>query len=343
MKALFTEAPGRFGLAERPMPNPGPNDALVKVARAAICHTDVIIKDGQAGHVLYPVIPGHEFSGVVEACGSEVRYVKPGDRVAVHTVIACGQCPACRRGDTMSCDHYDELGSKRDGGFAEYCVMPAKCLFQLPEHISLAEGALLEPLANAVSIMRWAPIRSGDRVVVIGPGPIGLLVTQLARLAQPAALVLVGTRDERLAFGHAFGATQTINVRKPGAAEELRQALHGRGADVVLECAGARSALELAMDIAGFRARIAVEGVYDVDEMVPISPYKLLLSRAASIIGVNGWLTADFSRALDLLTRGLVDVKPLVTHTFAIEEWQAAFGMVTEHKDQALKVEFAFQ
>ena len=200
----------------------------------------------------------------------------------------------------------------------------------------------MEPLANAVSVLRWARVGSGDRVVVIGPGPIGLLALQVARLAQPSAVILVGTRDERLALGPALGATHIVNIRKEGATENLKQILRGKGADVVLECAGTRSSLELAMEIAGWRARIAVEGVFDQDEMVPISPYKLLLSRAASLIGINGWLTSDFAYALDLLGRGLVDVKPLITHTFPITEWQAAFAMVTERKSEAIKVEFAF-
>ena len=161
MKALYMPDHSHFGLVDRPMPAIAPDEALVKVANAAICHTDVIIKSGTAGHVRYPVIPGHEFSGVVEACGPQVRYIQPGDRVAVHTVIACGQCPACRRGDTMACQHYDELGSKRDGGFAEYCAIPAKCLFKLPANVSLAEGAVTEPLANAVSALRWARPAAG--------------------------------------------------------------------------------------------------------------------------------------------------------------------------------------
>jgi threonine dehydrogenase-like Zn-dependent dehydrogenase len=333
---------GHFDLVDRPLPTLAADEALVKVANVAICHTDIIIKSGRAGHVHYPVIPGHEFSGVVERCGPAARYIKPGDRVAVHTVIACGQCPSCRRGDTMNCEHYDELGSKRDGGFAEYCAMPAKCLFKLPDQVSLAEGALMEPLANAVSVLRWAQVHMGDRVVVIGPGPIGLLATQLARLLQPSILVLVGTRDERLALGQHFGATHTVNIKKAGAVDHLKEILQGKGADVVLECAGTASSLNLAMDIAGWRGRIAVEGVFDVDEMVPISPYKLLLSRAASIIGVNGWLTTDFGNAVDLMARGMVNVNPLITHTFTLSDWQAAFAMVTEHKSEALKVEFAF-
>lgn len=341
MKALHTATPGKYGLADRPKPVPGPAEALVKVHRAALCHTDVIIRNGVAGHVNYPVIPGHEFAGIVEACGSQVTYVKPGDRVVVHTVVACGQCPACRYGDTMGCEYYDELGSKRDGGFAEYCAVPARSLFKLPDHVTLEAGALVEPLANAVSCVRQSNIKLGESVVVIGPGPIGLLAVQVARLSNPSVLVLVGTRDERLAFGERFGATHTVNIKREGALKTLKDILGTKGADVAIECAGNPGALELAMDIIGWRGRIAIEGTFDTEEMVLISPYHLLLARSASLIGINGWVTADFTQALDLLSSGLVDVKPLITHTFPLEEWETAFDMITKRKSEAIKVEFA--
>jgi 2-desacetyl-2-hydroxyethyl bacteriochlorophyllide A dehydrogenase len=342
LKALYTTAPGQYGLTERPMPEPAPDEALVKVTSAAICHTDVIIRAGKAGHVMYPVIPGHEFSGVVEACGANVKYLRPGARVAAHTMMGCGLCAACRRGDAGGCEYYDELGSKRDGGFAEYCTIPSRYLFQLPENVTLAEGALVEPLANAVSATRQAQIKQGDRVVIIGPGPIGLLAVQIARLSHPSSVILVGTRESRLAVGAGLGATRTFNLRRPGAIEELQATLGRKGADVVIECAGNRSALDLAMQLAGWRARIAVEGVYDVEEQVPISPYSLLLARAVSLIGINGWSTADFMQALELLRQGLVDVKPLITHTCAFADWEEAFDLVTHRKDDALKVELAF-
>lgn len=341
MKALYTASPGAFGLVERPLPVPAADEALVKVARASICHTDVVIREGKAGHVRYPVIPGHEFSGIVESCGSAVKYVQPGDRVAVHTVIACGQCPGCRRGDTMACEHYDELGSKRDGGFAAYCAVPARSLFKLADHVSLAAGALVEPGANAVSAVKQARVGQGDRVVVIGPGPVGLFTAQLASLAHPSALVLAGTRDERLAHGTRFGATHTVNVRR-GGAKAIQEILGGKGADAVFDCAGTPDSLALAMEVVGWRGRIAVEGLFGIDELVPISPYRLLLVRSASLIGINGWITADFAQALELITRGLLDVEALITHTFPLEEWEQAFTMVTERKSESIKVQFTF-
>ena len=339
MKALYTPSAGEYVLCGRPTPVPSATEALVRVTHAAICHTDLIIRDGHAGHVRYPVIPGHEFSGVVEACGEAVDSLTVGDRVAVETILSCGHCSACRQGDTNGCAHYDELGSKRDGGFAEYCAVPANHLHRLPDSLSLAEAALVEPLANAVSVVRQARVEVGDKVVVIGPGPIGLLVLQVARLYSPSDVILVGTRESRLRIGEALGATDAVDIRQQGAVERLQEILNARGAAVVAECAGTPSAFELATELVGWRGRIAVEGVYGVKERVSISPYDLLLSRAASILGICGWVSSDFSLALRLLEQGLVDVKPLITHALPLDRWQEAFGLVTHDKDRALKVE----
>ena len=317
---------------DRPKPVPSAGEVLVKVVKASLCHTDVIIRVGLAGHVRYPVVPGHEFAGVVESCGDGVKRIKPGDRVGVQTVLACGQCSACRNGDNMACENYDELGSKRDGGFAEYCAIPERNLYLLPDHVSLEEGALLEPLANAVSAVRQAGIKCGERVVVIGPGPVGLLAVQVAKLANPSVVVLVGTRDERLALGKSLGADEVVNIKQAESVDLLKRMLKGKGADVVIECAGNAGSMELAMDILGWRGRIAVEGIFGTQETVAISPYQLLLCRAATIVGVCGWLISDFNRALDLISTEQVDCKPLITHTFPLDQWEAAFDMITKRR-----------
>ena len=340
MKALYMTGPDDYGLVERPKPSPGADEALVKVSRAGLCHTDVIIRAGVASHVRYPFIPGHEFAGIVEAVGSLVKFIKPGDRVVVHQHLARGQCPPCRKGLTNVCERYDELGATSDGGFADYCVIPARHLFQLPDHVTLEEGALVEPLANAISAVRHTDIQLGERVVVIGPGPIGLLALQVARLTHPSILVLVGTRDERLKVGESLGADHTVNIKRAGALENLQDILGGKGAEVILDCAGTSSAVELACKMLGVGGRIAFESG-ESRENLPIPP-SVLLSRAAKLIGINGWVTADFGRALDLISRGLVDVKSILTHTFELKDWEMAFEMITTRKSEAIKVEFAF-
>ena len=343
MKALLARGPGDLALVERPIPVPAAGEALVRVARAGLCHTDVLIREGSVEGPKYPVVPGHEFAGVVEFVGSEVKYIEPGDRVAVHQLFNCGQCPACYRGDTGGCERLDVAGWFSDGGFAEYCAVPARHLFVLPDHVSLAEGAIVESIANAVSVVRQSRIRLGEKAVVIGPGPIGLLALQVARLAHPSVLVLVGTRDERLALGQAFGATHTVNIRREGAHEVLWDALEGRGSDVVLVCAGTGSALQLATEIVGWKGRIAVEGVPPAGELFSIEPSSLLVGRSVSLIGVNGWVTEDYADALHLLSRGLVQAKPIITHEFPLDEWETAFEMATTRKSEAIKVEFAMK
>lgn len=341
MKALVARGSGDLALVERPVPVPGLDEALVKVARAGICHTDVLIRDGSVEGPSYPLIPGHEFAGVVESCGPAVKYIRPGDRVAVHQQFNCGQCAACHRGDTGGCIRLDVAGWFSDGGFAEYCAVPARHLFPLPDHVTLAEGAIVESIANAVSVVGQSGIRLGETVVVVGPGPIGLLALQLARLAHPSALVVVGTREERLAVGKKLGATHTVNIRAEDGREALSASLGGRRVDVVLVCAGASSALELATDIVGWKGRIAVEGVPPSGTRFSIDPADLLNARAVTLIGVNGWVTEDFAEALYLLSSGLVRAKPLITHEFPLEEWETAFEMVTTRKSEAIKVQFA--
>ena len=339
MKAIYMAGPDEYGLVERPDPSPAPDEALIRISRAGLCHTDVIIRSGTAPHVRYPFVPGHEFSGVVATVGALVRHLRPGDRVAVHQQQCCGRCPPCRRGATNICENYSELGATADGGFAEYCAIPARYLYPLPDHVTLEQAALAEPLANAVSAVRQTDLRLGERVVIIGPGPIGLLALQVARLSHPSVLVLVGTRDERLEVGRQLGAEHTINVNRAGAREELQEVLGGRGAEVVVDCVGTDSAVELGLGVLGPGGRIAYEGG-GATKTLPIRPI-FLLERAARLIGVNGWSTIDFVQALDLIARRLVDVGPILTHSFPLDEWEAAFDMITNRKSEALKVVFA--
>ncbi|MDP6450064.1 MAG: alcohol dehydrogenase catalytic domain-containing protein [Lentisphaeria bacterium] len=339
MKALYTAGPGEYGLVERPKPAAAMDEALVRIASAGLCHTDVIIREGRAGHVRYPVIPGHEFAGVIEACGAAVESFTPGDRVVVQTQDACGHCSACAAGDPVGCRDCRERGSSLDGGFAEYCAVPARFLYRLPDSVTNEAGALVEPLANAVSAVRQTHVGPGDQVAIIGPGPIGLLAVQVARLANPSVLVLVGTRDERLAMGESMGATHTVNIKREGARETLRSILGSCGADVAIQCAGTVSALELALEFIGWRGRIGIEG--GSEDRLALIP-DLMITRAATMIGICGWMITDFVQALELLADGRVKVEPIITHTFPLEEWETAFEMITQRKSESVKVEFAF-
>ena len=339
MKALYTTAPGRYGLADRPKPMPAPDEVLLKVAVAGLCPNEVRIRGGVLQWIRYPVIPGHQFAGVVEECGREVKYIAPGDRGAVHAYVLCGQCSACRRGPAPhDCDYFHGLGFTLDGGFAEYCVLPARHLFKLPDHVTLDEGALVENLANGVAAVRNARLQPRDRVVVVGGTAIGLSALQVARLSSPSKLVLAGTGAQRLAVGQQLGATHTVGLDQQDVRGELNGILCGKGADAVIVCANTGSALELAMDIVGVRGRIVVEGHFDPTAEVTLSPFRLLVARSVSLQANRGWTTADFTWAVELLSSGSVDVKSVISHTFSLDAWETAFDTFTEDESQALQV-----
>lgn len=168
-----------------------------------------------------------------------------------------------------------------------------------------------------------------------------LLALQVARFANPAQLILVGTREQRLAMGKPLGASHIINVREQGAMARLHDLLEPAGADVVIECAGTPDALQLAPGILNRRGRVAVEGTHEPGKRLTISSAKVF-GRGTSLIGVSGWLTIDYTWALQLLTQGLMQVKPLVIHVFPLDEWELAFEMITVRESEAIKVEFAF-
>ncbi len=338
MKALVTARAGDFGLVERPVPEPAADEVLLKISNSGICRNDLRIKRGIHTSIIYPLIPGHQFSGVVEACGAEVKFAKPGDRAAIHSYVVCGHCAACHIGDTHYCDTLKALGFTLDGGFAEYGILPERNLFLLPSNVNLLEGAMVENLANAVAAVRHSNLQMGEKIAIIGATPIGLLSLQVARLSSPSKIVLVGSGNNRLKLGQGLGADHIVDVDKSGYTDEIREILEGKGVDVVIVCGKTQNEFELAMEIAGWRGRIVVEGHYDPDVETSFSPFKLLVERSVSLQANCGWLTPDFHHALSLLEREVVNVKSIITHTFPFEEWEKGFDVFANGENQSIQV-----
>ena len=144
MKALYTTSPGDYGLADRPDPKPGLGEVVIRVESAGFCYNDLRIRSGVLTDMGFPFVPGHQFAGVVEECGAGVEYTRPGDRVAVHPYVLCGMCASCRTGGTHDCERFQALGFTLDGGLAQYAAAPEKCLFELPDHVDMEQGSLLE-------------------------------------------------------------------------------------------------------------------------------------------------------------------------------------------------------
>lgn len=328
MKGLHKLGYGSDGVDIREVPEPaaGAGQLKVRVHAAGICGTDMhIMLDEYPSN--YPVIMGHEFSGIVEAVGEGVRDFKPGDRVVSLTaVVTCGHCSYCHEGILMLCEERLSIGSGVNGAMAEYVVVPADLAFKIPEGVSLDEAALCEPLACIVrSVIERATVKAGDYVLVSGPGTIGLLTLQLA-MASGGKVVVTGTAvdGERLKLAAELGALAVINVAEEDVHAKVAELTNGAGFDVAFECAGAAPSADACLRLLKKRGLYVQVGLFGRK-----IEFDLDLALKKEIVMTNSYASARTSwvRALRLLEHKQVNVKPLVSAKLPLADWRRGFDM----------------
>jgi 2-desacetyl-2-hydroxyethyl bacteriochlorophyllide A dehydrogenase len=331
MRAVVVERPRAATLRRVPRPEPGPGEVLVRVGVAGICGSDVEVLEGRrpARYVRYPIIPGHEWAGMVEAVGPGVENIDEGAAVVAEGFRACGDCARCREGRTNLCvAEYAETGFTHAGAFAEFVCVPAHLVHQLPAGTDLAAAAVLEPAACVAQGLLDVDLRPGMTAAVVGPGTLGLLAVALLSRVSPARLALVGTRVSRLALGAAMGATETWNVRQDQYPEP--------GFDLVFEAAGTVGGARTAIELARRGGTVVLEGISGQPNGIDADEVVLGHLRVQGIFGASRdawrWVT-------ELFAAGLLDTKPLVTHSFPLEQYDAAFTTLAERNGDALKVQ----
>lgn len=342
MKALIIENPGHLVLKDIPVPKCGPNEVLVKVAACGICMSDLEAIDGTRPepYIKYPVVLGHEFSGLVERAGSNVKSVKPGDRVTVMPGLSCGQCKYCVRGEENFCladrsDHF-EIGFTRNGAFAEYVVAQENQIFRIPELVSLDLATLTEPGACVWTGVEATNPSTGDVVTVIGPGPIGLLAVNFYKGIGVSKIIIVGTRDERNQLAQKVGATHAINIREENPYQRLRELTDGEGPDIIFESAGRVDAVKLALDTIRPGGSIALAGVAGTGKMIELD-CDYFIFRGVRVFGVLGYTPRTFEKSLAMLELHKIELAQIITHNFPLEEYQKAFQTVRERKQRVVK------
>ncbi len=340
MRAVVIKQPGEAGLTDMEPPSVGPEEVLIRSHGAGICGSDVELYQGTrpADYTRYPVVPGHEWSGAVAEVGERVRGLKPGDKVVSEGFVYCGLCDNCHNGLTNLCEAgYNEVGFTRPGGFAELVAVPARLVHKLPPEADLSQAALLEPTSVAAdSFLRCQP-RPGDTIVVIGDGAIGQLAVHLARLHSPAAIVLVGSRDARLELGRKMGATHTANYHRDDPAAMVRDLTSGRGADWVFEGAGKARAVEQAFALAKRSGVVALQGIAGEGASLAIDPDMFALKHL-TVIGTFGANSAAWTYAVQLFSAGLLRLAPLITHRYALPEYQTALDKLVSKEPGTLKI-----
>ena len=340
-----------------PVPEPGAGEVLIRVGACAICGSDPkILAHGWPNHPPYGVpgqrggfIFGHEYTGEVAALGQGVARgggvteLNVGDRVAVEPHKGCGVCDNCRDGLYNTCLNYGEhdkghrhYGFSANGGYAEYVCNHVNSVYRIPDSMSLEEATLITTAATSLyGIRRIGGIRAGETVVVSGPGAIGLMAVTMARLMGAGTIVLTGTRSERLQVGQQLGADVTVNVREEDAFERIMGLTGGVGADAVLECAGTTQA---AVDAVGFckkNGRVALVGIYA--EPAPLDVNKIVQWNI-TVAGSKAEGERSMVQALALLGRRDVDLSPLLTHTFPLDQVHTAFETAEKRLGGAIKV-----
>lgn len=301
-------------MEERRIPEIKEDEILVRVMACGICGTDVHIFEGDKGaaDTTPPVILGHEFSGIVDKIGSAVRDLMPGDRVCVDPNVLCGACRYCLEGNGHFCEHMIGIGTTIDGGFAQYCAVPAKQAYLLADGVSFDQGAMTEPLACCLHGIDMCEIRPGSTAAVIGGGMIGLLMVQLCRQKGAANVILVEPVAKKRELGRRLGADLLIDPFAEDTEAVLKE--HGIGRiEVVIECAGLPTTIEQAIRIAGKKSTVMMFGLTRPDDMITVKPFEIFqkeITLKASFI--NPYTQG---RAIGLLNSGRIDVDSMVYGT----------------------------
>lgn len=332
MKALVRTGlgPEQMFLQDVPVPEIEENEALIRIKAVGVCGTDAHIWSGDVNTII-PVIVGHEFSGVVEKTGSRVSGVSVGDRIVSRLNVGiCGRCRNCLTGNIQMCEQRTSPGFKVDGAYAEYIAMDAKQLVQLTDNISFEEGAVVEPMAIvAHALLQRAKVEVEDVVVVYGPGPVGLIAMQMARVAGAARVYMVGTNvdePQRLPLAVKLGADAVFNAQKCNIEEEIRKLHAGNGADLVVEASGSPAAINSGIRLLRRQGRMCVIGLPTRRE----STVEWLTAVEKSLELVTTYSSSPWAwnMVVSMLGRGVIDGKSLISHIVPMAEYKRVFAEI---------------
>jgi threonine dehydrogenase-like Zn-dependent dehydrogenase len=336
MRAAFLAAPGQVEVIDHPMPSPGPGEVLLRVGAASICGSDLSAYRGVHSRIRPPTILGHEFSGTIVEHGPGTGSLAVGTHVAAEPNIACGRCRFCERGAPNVCVDYLVVGEdvSRPGACAEFIKVPEQQCHPLPEGVTLAEGALVQPLAIAHRGVDRAQVAAGETVLVIGAGPIGIAAMRIARI-RGARTVVVDPLAYRLKVARRFGADAAVTPEEADRA--VFDLTDGYGAEVSIEAAGGNQIATFvqACRLTARQGRVVVIGSFKIDEApLPILTFKF---RELDIRGSQGH-PGTFRPVLDLIASGELPARDLITHSLPLDRVADGFALLADRREDVMKV-----
>lgn len=332
MKAVvkYDNVAGATEVREVPIPEIGPDDVLVKVAYIGVCGSDPHMHHNRVSYkVNVPLILGHEFSGTIEKLGANVKGYAVGEPVTCETHYDyCGKCVLCRTNRYHICRERKGFGFHADGAFTKYVRVPSRILHKLPAGVSLREASLTEPVCVAYStVAKISKVMPGDVVVVIGPGPIGILCAKMASIMGAAEVVVVGTDGDegRLEIAKEYGATVTINSSRQDAVSIIKGLGDGYGADTVIDAAGFSPTLKLSMDVIRPGGQITKVGWGPDPVGFSLDP---LIAKVVNLQGTFSHTWEVWEKSLVLMGKKMIDVNRLITHELPLDKWAESFELM---------------
>jgi L-iditol 2-dehydrogenase len=338
MKALLLSEYKHLQLVDLPTPQAAPGEIVVRVAACGICGSDVHGYDGSSGRRIPPLIMGHEAAGVVAGVGDSVDNFRKGDRVTFDSTIYCGECENCRRGTVNLCDRREVLGVscgqyRRNGAFAEFVVVPARIAYRLPENLSFPEAALLEAVSVALHAVSLPTIEPGSTALVVGAGTIGLLVQQALKVASCSRVLVTDVDENRLALSRSLGASSVL-LSGPTLVEQVLQATNGMGCDVVVEAVGNTPAVQSAINCVRKGGDVVLVGNVTPEVTIPL---QRVVSCQITLYGSCA-SAGEYPRAIELLSSGEIEVKPLISAVAPLAEGPHWFERLYARERGLMKV-----
>ena len=328
MKALVkAKAEEGIWLEDIPMPETGPNDVLIKVNKTAICGTDIHIynwDDWAQKTIPVPMAVGHEFAGEIVEMGSEVRGLTVGQRISAEGHVTCGHCRNCRAGKRHLCRNTLGVGVNRQGSFAEFVSIPAVNICPLPDGISDDMGSILDPLGNAAhTVLEFDLV--GEDVLITGAGPIGIMAVAIARHVGARNIVITDVNDYRLGIAKQMGATRAINVSRQSLTDVMAELNMTEGFDVGLEMSGVPAAFQDMLKTINHGGKLALLGILPDDTGID---WTQVIFKGLEIHGIYGRKMFETWYKMIALLEGGLDISPILTHSFAIDDFQQGFDIM---------------
>ncbi|HEX4007379.1 MAG TPA: galactitol-1-phosphate 5-dehydrogenase [Acidobacteriaceae bacterium] len=338
MKALVLTEYSHLELQDVAQPVPGRDEVLIRIAACGICGSDVHGYDGSSGRRIPPLVMGHEAAGTIAAAGKGVTAFHAGERVTFDSTVYCGECRFCRQGTVNLCDRREVVGVacgefRRPGAFAEYVTVPQRIVYRLPDELPFAEAAMLEAVSVALHAVRVSDLRGGETALVLGAGMIGLLTMQAARAAGCARILVADVDATRLRLAESLGATEVLELSGANLVEEVRRRTDG-GVDVAFEAVGRNETVQAAIESVRKGGKVALIG--NVTPTVTL-PLQVVVSRELRLQGTAA-SAGEYPQAIAMLSRGAIQVKPLITAVAPLEDGARWFERLYAHEPNLMKI-----